>query len=695
MLGDGIQVISRERLPLVLDVMRAVSSSLDLATLLPTIMERTTELVHADRSTFFVVDHARDELWSRVAQGLGTTEIRVPIEAGIAGHVARTGETLNIPDAYADARFNPEVDRRTGYRTRTILCVPVLGPDGRVEGVLQAINHADGPFGPADEALLQALGAQIAVALRNARLVEQVRRQSATNAVLLEVMRAVSAELEIDNLLPLIVAKTSQAMEAERSTIFLVDRRRGEIWSRVAQGLGAGLAEIRVPIGAGIAGHVARTGETINIPDAYADARFNPEVDRRTGYRTRTILCMPVRNDRAEIIGVVQVLNKIGGHFTTEDEELLQALTSQVSVALENAQLYEETVYLKNYNESILKSMATGVVAVDIEGVVTTLNPAAERIFGATGEAVGQPVAELLRPELNPALVEGLTEAIRAGEDYAAWELRYFTTPEDALNMNLSAHPLRDSKGATLGAVLVIEDITSEKRLMTTLCRYVAREVAEQVLADKDKLQLGGTYQDVTILCADIRDFTTISEQYEAKEIVDLLNGYFKFMFEAIHRYGGTIDKLIGDAILAVFGAPLQHADHAERAARAAIEMRRNLVRFNDLQRQAGRLTVNNGIGLSAGTVLVGNIGAEQRMDYTVIGDAVNVAARLEGLTKQYPTKIVLSGVVYEQIRERIPCLDLGLERVKGRQRAVHLYGIDDGAAQGDGAPLTAAATGT
>jgi signal transduction histidine kinase len=134
--------------------------------------------------------------------------------------------------------------------------------------------------------------------------------------------------------------ETTRAMEADRSTLFLLDRDRGELWSKVALGLRH--QEIRFKSHLGIAGHVATTGLPLNIPEAYDDPRFNQEVDRRTGYRTRTILCMPVRNKTGVVVGVFQVLNKRTGVFAPEDEEMLEALTSQAAIALENAKLYED-----------------------------------------------------------------------------------------------------------------------------------------------------------------------------------------------------------------------------------------------------------------------------------------------------------------------------------------------------------------
>ena len=172
----------------------------------------------------------------------------MPIGQGIAGSVAASGETINIEDAYADKRFNQEVDRRTGYRTRSILCAPVVDAGGRVVAVLQILNRLDGePFDDDDERLLGSFVGQIAIALRNAQQMEQIEERRQTSELLLDVMKSFSSELEVDSLLRKIMERTSAVLQADRSTLFLVDRRTNEIWSKVAQG--AGMVEIRVPIG--------------------------------------------------------------------------------------------------------------------------------------------------------------------------------------------------------------------------------------------------------------------------------------------------------------------------------------------------------------------------------------------------------------------------------------------------------------
>ena len=474
-----------------------------------------------------------------------------------------------------------------------------------------------------------------------------------------------------------IMERTSTVLQADRSTLFLVDRKTREIWSKVAQG--SDMVEIRVPIGRGVAGTVAATGETINIPDAYADPRFNQEVDRRTGYRTRTILCAPIRDGQGTIVGVAQVLNKAGGPFTRDDEDLLAALSAQAFIALDNARLFESVVTMKNYNESILSCMATGVMTLDREGTVTSINPALRRIFGVADRAdAGDSVRGLLDAKHNEVFVVRLDACAQAGRAHTEYELKYVLSEEESVNVNVSVVPLLDSKHQPLGVVVVAEDITQEHRLMSTLCRYVTREIAEEVLKQKGRMRLGGIRQAVSILFSDIRNFTTISERLEPEQIVEFLNDYFAAMVHEIFAEQGTLDKFMGDGIMAVFGAPISRPDDPVRAVRSARGMRRSLRAFNGRQRDRGGLQIDIGIGISHGESISGNIGSEQRMEYTVIGDSVNLASRLEGLTKNHPYKILINDRIYEQVKGEFECVLLGEEYVKGKAQAVRVYGVPD-----------------
>lgn len=180
------------------------------------------------------------------------------------------------------------------------------------------------------------------------RLQERVSRLE----TLLEVGRAISHEMVLENLLGLVMTQVTEAMGADRSSLFVYDRGRNELWSQVAQGA----PQIRFSADHGLAGHVARTGETLNIPDAYQDDRFNRDIDAKTGYRTTSVLAMPIRRRDGEITGVIQVINRKDSQpFSADDEELLEALAGQIAIALDNAQVYTE---LKEFFVSFIESLA-------------------------------------------------------------------------------------------------------------------------------------------------------------------------------------------------------------------------------------------------------------------------------------------------------------------------------------------------
>lgn len=176
--------------------------------------------------------------------------------------------------------------------------------------------------------------------------------------MLLKVAGSISQEMQLDKLLRLIMDEVKQVLQCDRCTVFVLDRERDELWSRVAHGE----AEIRFPAHLGIAGAVVKTGEVINIPDAYADQRFNANIDRQTGYHTRNLLSAPMRNRPGEIIGVFQTLNKLGGPFTGDDEEILNAISVLAATQIENAQLYEEQ---KKTFDSLVETLASTIDARD------------------------------------------------------------------------------------------------------------------------------------------------------------------------------------------------------------------------------------------------------------------------------------------------------------------------------------------
>ncbi|MBD0269779.1 MAG: adenylate/guanylate cyclase domain-containing protein, partial [Cyanobacteria bacterium Co-bin8] len=187
-----------------------------------------------------------------------------------------------------------------------------------------------------------------------------------------------------------------------------------------------------------------------------------------------------------------------------------------------------------------------------------------------------------------------------------------------------------------------------------------------------------GERREVTVLFSDIRGYTTLTENLEADKVVEMLNAYFETMVEAVFNFEGTLDKFIGDALMAVFGAPLPLKNHAWAAVQSALDMRQRLVRFNTERVLQNQPEIRIGIGISSGEVVSGNIGSQRKMEYTVIGDGVNLSSRLEGATKEYGCDIVLSEHTYELCQNLIWVRELDRIRVKGKMQPVNLYELVD-----------------
>ena len=218
----------------------------------------------------------------------------------------------------------------------------------------------------------------------------------------------------------------------------------------------------------------------------------------------------------------------------------------------------------------------------------------------------------------------------------------------------------------------MVQGLKERDRLRETFGRYVTRQVADHLL--KGNVNLGGELVPVTILFSDIRQFTNISERMEPRVLLDFLNEYFSGMVESVMHHQGVVDKFIGDAIMAVFGAPVPEPDDALRAVRAALEMQARLRKINDAFKSRGLPEIKTGIGLHSGQVVAGNIGHVERMEYTVIGDAVNLASRLEGMTKELGCDVVMSEDLYRQVEKDVEAEPLQRIKVKGRDQDVMVY---------------------
>ena len=673
---------------LLLEINKKIAGLKNLSEILWTIIDFVTEIVDGDRGSLFLNDSETNELYSRVAQGELTREIRILNTVGIAGAIFTSQQGEIIHDVYSDRRFNKEVDQETGYKTRNMICTPVKTVNGQIIGVIQILNKKKGRFTKDNLNLVDAIATQAAVSIQNAQNSEFFEKKRAQEMEFVSIVSDVTAEIDLSALLKRVMEEATRMLNADRATLFLNDEKTNELFSRVAMGEGVG--EIRLPNTAGIAGSVFTSGETMNIPYAYADLRFNPSFDKQTGYFTRSILCVPVTNKNGKVIGCTQVLNKKGGKFTEEDESRLKAFTQQVAIALENAKLFDDVSKSRQYNESMLSSMSNGVITIDGDGKIVTCNRSGLKILKTFEKNILDTNSVDFFRDNNSWVEEKIKNVKETKEPDiimdAELEIKDSETEKnEMISVNLTILPLinEDSEGRTdkkddfLGILLMIEDISSEKRMKSTMSRYMDPGIADQLLEDGADI-MGGLDTTATLLFSDLRSFTNITESLGAQGTVKLLNEYFEIMVECISEQGGMLDKFIGDAIMAAFGLPISHEDDEDRGVKAGINMISRLWKWNELREKDGKPPLDMGLGLNTDKIVAGNIGSQKRMDYTMIGDGVNLAARLESACKQYNARILISDFTFKKLKGTYRIRNIDDVVVKGKTEPIGVYEVLD-----------------
>jgi signal transduction histidine kinase len=343
----------QKKVALVQEVSRALSEEDNLDNLLILIMAKVTELMEADRSTLYLVTEDGSQLWSKVVQGNERIEIRLTIGEGIAGWIAQTKEIVNIPDAYADQRFQPAVDLKSGYRTRSILGVPMLGALGGLVGVLQVLNKHDGPFTTADEELASALASQAAIAIENARLYHSLisqnqqlsrarrdleRRTRELNA-LYEVEKELSAALDLDDLLSRILAQAITVLGGGAGSIALVESAGALRFSTVQGPAAPRLIERTLPHGTGLLGWSIAHRQALVVDDPSKDPRHAADVAEEIGVRPQHIMVAPLV-DGEDVIGGIEIIDQRkvirdgDGAWGDDDLKLLVLIAAQAASAI-------------------------------------------------------------------------------------------------------------------------------------------------------------------------------------------------------------------------------------------------------------------------------------------------------------------------------------------------------------------------
>ncbi|HIA03445.1 MAG TPA: GAF domain-containing protein [Myxococcales bacterium] len=477
MLGEQVEALNhklkteRARFQAIQEIGTALSSTLNLDVLLALIMEKTTKLMDADRSTLFLMDEEKDELWSKVAQGTEQKEIRIAMGEGLAGWVARTGETLNIKDAYKDDRFNKKVDLESGYQTRTILCQPMRNHRGKIIGVMQVLNKHHDYFTVEDELLLSALNGQAAISIENSKLYlnvvgknielldtqERLRQRVAEIDLLFQIEKEMNRAVHVDRLIDSLLRQAVRAIPCQGAGLLF---KQGDEWrlfsySYLQEAGSAARGRIVTPV-RGVSMLVAESGTDYRSNEVDHDPKHDPMLTEALDLSPGNAVCVPVPGG-TNSLGALHLINRRNQPregFTRSDLKLLTVIAGQVSSAMLLAQQRTEEL-----NESRLS-------------------------------AIGQALSGVLHDLKTPLTIIGGNAQLMAGEDDAT------ERQESAQVIMRQLVTVRNMTGEILSFARGEANLLLQKVFVRDLMAEIAENLKEQFKSKKMELILELNYAD-------------------------------------------------------------------------------------------------------------------------------------------------------------------------------------------------------
>jgi len=496
---------------------------------------------------------------------------------------------------------------------------------------------------------------------------------------LIEIGQVINSSLELDQVLRIVMDNIIKLTEAERGFLMLRDDS-GHMTTRIARNWEQeSLNESEYAVSRTVIQRVIDTGEAILTTNAQEDPRFGGQ-ESIIAFNLRSILCVPlkVKND---LIGVIYTDNRIrSGIFTESERDLLGAFANQAAIAIDNARLFAslrrtlaEVTELKNMMDNIFASIASGVITADIDDKVILCNRAAENILGQTiPQILGRKIDDIL-PSIANDLIPQVASVRNTDTPIADFEIRHSLPQRGLVDWRFNLSPLKDADQTTQGIAIVLDDLTERKRLEAQrklFERMVSPAVIQQL--DPNSLALGGKRTDITVLFADIRGFTSFSETLSPEQLVSVLNRYLAAGAECVLDEEGTIDKFLGDAVMAWFNAPIPQPDHTLHAVRAALKLRDRIAELHAVLPPEAHLAF--GVGIHYGDAVLGLIGTEKRLEYTAIGDSVNTTKRLQENAGK--NQIVISQAAYERVKDQINVLQMEPMTVKGKREVIPVYEV-------------------
>jgi PAS domain S-box-containing protein len=489
----------------------------------------------------------------------------------------------------------------------------------------------------------------------------------------------VNSTLELDEALKIVMDTIVRLTEAERGFLMLRNEQ-GDMETRIARNWEQeSINKSEFAISRTIVERVIETGEAILTTNAREDPRFDGQ-ESIIAFNLRSILCVPLML-KSKLIGVIYTDNRIRtGIFSESDRDLLLAFANQAAVAIENARLFsslkrtlEEVTELKNLMDDVFASIVSGVITADVRDQITLCNRAAASILGhTTAEIVGRRLDEI-SPSFASDIQPHLNSVRKSEQPIVGLELSPLMPERGHVDWHLNLSPLKDAGSKTQGVAIVLDDLTERKKLEAQrklFERMVSPAVIQQL--NPNSLGLGGKRVDISILFADVRGFTSFSETQEPEKLVSILNRYLAAMAESVLSQEGTIDKFMGDAIMAWFNAPILQPDHTLRAVKAALALREAVEGLYKELPAEEHLAF--GAGIHYGDAVLGLIGTDRRLEYTAISDSVNTTKRLQENSAK--NQIIISRDAYVRVMDKIQVKPINSVVAKGKTTPIEVFEV-------------------
>ena len=357
----------------------------------------------------------------------------------------------------------------------------------------------------------------------------------------------------------------------------------------------------------------------------------------------------------------------VSGH----KEDLLEDFSTELQELI--VRQARKILNLTLYTRALLSTLPVALIATDKYGCIQTVNQAAEEILGIEEkELQGRRLTELFEPGSEPAV--RIPRSLTEGEPFHLRSENLRLTSKKELVGNLYFQPFKDEEEDICGLLLTVEDQTYVHYLSDAFKRYVPPSVSEMIAKNPQALKLGGEEKTLSVLFCDLKDFTRYAESFPPHEMVTILSDYFAEMTEQVFAWRGTLKEYVGDELMAIFGAPVEQTDHAERACAAALKMQDRLRSLRESWASMGRPPLTARIGINSGPMLVGNLGSPYRFSYGVIGDQVNLGSRLEGLAELYGVEILIGENTADLVGEAFLVREVDSVKVKGSNQTVRIY---------------------